>query len=103
MRRRRLRGKTDSWSKRIVNESRCAGKCTLTPHAGTTNMSRDMFKRHLLDAPERPAVLAYGVVVLSTGAAYMSILLLQTQGQVSTCVLAVIVSTWFGGTKPGVL
>jgi PAS domain S-box-containing protein len=55
----------------------------------------------------RRLIVGYGVAVLSVAIAVMSLLLMQARWQaaapVSMFLLAVIVSTWLGGTKPGLL
>src|SRR5260221_7831105 len=57
--------------------------------------------------PERPAILRYGVAVLSVIAAVVVLLLmdadLQAAAHVSLFLCAVIFSTWFGGIRPGLL
>jgi PAS domain S-box-containing protein len=57
--------------------------------------------------PERPAILRYGLAVLSVIAALTTLLLmnasLQAAAHVSLFLCAVIVSTWFGGIRPGLL
>ncbi len=57
--------------------------------------------------PERPAILRYGVAVLSVITAVVVLLLMDTNLQaaahVSLFLCAVIFSTWFGGIRPGLL
>src|SRR5258706_7033280 len=57
--------------------------------------------------PEQPAILRYGVAVLSVIVAVIILLLMDTDLQaaahVSLFLCAVIFSTWFGGIRPGLL
>ena len=64
--------------------------------------------QRLLDrTPERPAILRYGVAILSVIAAVIILLLMDTDLQaaahVSLFLCAVIFGTWFGGIRPGLL
>src|SRR5262249_30063067 len=45
----------------------------------------------------------YGVVVLAIAAGLLNVKVLHTGGPVPTFLLVVIVSAWFGGTRPGLL
>jgi PAS domain S-box-containing protein len=64
-------------------------------------------RRALDKRSEPPAILRYGVAVLSVIAAVITLLLLDTSLQaaahVSLFLCAVIFSTWFGGIRPGLL
>jgi PAS domain S-box-containing protein len=64
-------------------------------------------QRVLDRTPERPAILRYGVAVLSVIVALISLLLMDTNLQaaahVSLFLCALIFSTWFGGIRPGLL
>jgi len=59
-----------------------------------------------LDRPER-LILSYGVAIASVIAAVVSLVLMeaywQTSAPVSLFLIAVIISTWLGGIKPGLL
>jgi len=64
--------------------------------------------QRLLDrTPQPPAIVRYGVAVLSVIAAVVILLLMDTDLQaaahVSLFLCAVIFSTWFGGIRPGLL
>jgi PAS domain-containing protein len=65
-----------------------------------------MLKVSLLDTPGH-LILGYGVALLTVAAALISLLLMETHWQLSVLVsvllLAVIISTWLGGVKPGLL
>jgi PAS domain S-box-containing protein len=65
-----------------------------------------MLKVSLLDPPGH-LILGYGVAVLTVAAALISLLLMETHWHlsvpVSVLLLAVIISTWLGGMKPGLL
>src|SRR4051812_49506136 len=58
-------------------------------------------------ASKRSVALAYGVVVVSVIAATVSAWFMQTYWQTDAALalfaVAVVISAWFGGTKPGVL
>lgn len=54
-------------------------------------------------ASKRPAVLAYGIAVLAIAAAVGNLVVVPIAPPMAVFVLAVILSTWFGGTRGGVL